>query len=112
MGKFSKGFLFGSLLAGGITLLTKKHPGSYYREKTIDSISDTANEVHRLTTSIAALKQEVAALTDEILPQTQAIVDELQEEITEFTYQNQPRLNRIKWHLNKLQQDATKQKGE
>lgn len=112
MGKFSKGFLFGSILAGGITLFTKKHPGSYYREKTIDSISETASELNRLSTSIASLKQEVAALTNEILPQTKALVEELQEEITDFTYQNEPRFKRVQWHLKKLQQDATQQKGE
>lgn len=108
MSKFTKGLLFGSLVGGITTLLTMKKNGTENRRDLLLYLTDTTEDVARLTSGTQRLKQELQNFKATILPETNQTVSDIQTEITKFQQMNQPRMNRIKWHLKRLTDDLEK----
>lgn len=108
MSKFTKGLLFGSLVGGLTALLMTKKSGKENRRDLLLYLTDTTEDVTRLSTGVSHLQAELQLLKSTILPQTSQIITSIQEETTTFQQMNQPRINRIKWHLNRIKEDLEK----
>lgn len=103
MSRFTKGLLFGAVIGGLTTLLTMEKNGAANRRQLTDDILSTSKDLQRLTTGTSHLNVLKTALQEEILPQTQAIVLDITDTVTKFQQMNQPRLNRVQWRLQQLQ---------
>lgn len=105
MKKFTKGLLFGSVLAGVTTLLTTKRNGKDNQKALVASLHQTTHDLKQLTSQTSAFKQLAKQTKKTLLPQASQVIAEISHEFTQFQLENQPRIKRIQWYLQKLKED-------
>lgn len=97
MFKWVTGFLFGSTVAGLMTLLTTDKDGKERRDDLKKSV-ETVSHIKQAT-------QHISDLQSVHLPQLKETVTDVKTTIDQFKVENQPRFRRIRERLTQLQTD-------
>ncbi len=103
MSKFLKGFIFGSVIGGAVTLLNNPRSGKENREILSKQIQEVTQDVTVINTGKATLERGIKELQEVIVPQTMEVVNSIQEEVTKFQLENKPRFRRIQDKIQTLQ---------
>lgn len=103
MSKFLKGFIFGSVIGGAVTLLNNPRSGKENREILSKQIQEVTQDVTVINTGKATLQRGIKELQEVIVPQTMEVVNSIQEEVTRFQLENKPRFRRIQDKIQTLQ---------
>lgn len=103
MSKFLKGFIFGSVIGGAVTLLNNPRSGKENREILSKQIQEVTQDVTVINTGKTTLQRGIKELQEVIVPQTMEVVNSIQEEVTKFQLENKPRFRRIQDKIQTLQ---------
>ena len=103
MSKFLKGFIFGSVIGGAVSLLNNPRSGKENREILSKQIQEVTQDVTVINTGKATLERGIKELQEVIVPQTMEVVNSIQEEVTKFQLENKPRFRRIQDKIQTLQ---------
>ena len=103
MSKFLKGFIFGSVIGGAVSLLNNPRSGKENREILSKQIQEVTQDVTVINTGKATLERGIKELQEVIVPQTMEVVNSIQEEVTRFQLENKPRFRRIQDKIQTLQ---------
>ena len=103
MSKFLKGFIFGSVIGGAVTLLNNPRSGKENREILAKQIQEVTQDVTVINTGKTTLERGIKEIQEVIVPQTMEVVNSIQEEITKFQLENKPRFRRIQDKIQTLQ---------
>ena len=103
MSKFLKGFIFGSVIGGAVTLLNNPRSGKENREILSKQIQEVTQDVTVINTGKATLERGIKELQEVIVPQTMEVVNSIQEEVSRFQLENKPRFRRIQDKIQTLQ---------
>ena len=103
MSKFLKGFIFGSIIGGGVALLTNPRSGKENREILAKQIQEVTEDFTVINTGKATLERGIKEIQEIIVPQTMEVVNAIQEEVTKFQLENKPRFRRIQDKIQTLQ---------
>jgi len=103
MSKFLKGFIFGSVIGGAVSLLNNPRSGKENREILSKQIQEVTQDVTVINTGKATLQRGIKELQEVIVPQTMEVVNSIQEEVTRFQLENKPRFRRIQDKIQTLQ---------
>lgn len=103
MSKFLKGFIFGSVIGGAVTLLNNPRSGKENREILSKQIQEVTQDVTVISTGKATLERGIKEIQEVIVPQTMEVVNSIQEEVTRFQLENKPRFRRIQDKIQTLQ---------
>ena len=103
MSKFLKGFIFGSVIGGAVSLLNNPRSGKENREILSKQIQEVTQDVTVINTGKATLQGGIKELQEVIVPQTMEVVNSIQEEVTRFQLENKPRFRRIQDKIQTLQ---------
>lgn len=103
MSKFLKGFIFGSVIGGAVTLLNNPRSGKENREILSKQIQEVTQDITVINTGKTTLQRGIKELQEVIVPQTMEVVNSIQEEVTRFQLENKPRFRRIQDKIQTLQ---------
>ena len=103
MSKFLKGFIFGSVIGGAVSLLNNPRSGKENREILSKQIQEVTQDVTVINTGKTTLQRGIKELQEVIVPQTMEVVNSIQEEVTRFQLENKPRFRRIQDKIQTLQ---------
>ena len=103
MSKFLKGFIFGSVIGGAVSLLNNPRSGKENREILSKQIQEVTQDVTVINTGKATLQRGIKELQEVIVPQTMEVVNSIQEEVAKFQLENKPRFRRIQDKIQTLQ---------
>ena len=103
MSKFLKGFIFGSVIGGAVTLLNNPRSGKENREILSKQIQEVTQDVTVINTGKTTLERGIKEIQEVIVPQTMEVVNSIQEEVTKFQLENKPRFRRIQDKIQTLQ---------
>lgn len=103
MSKFLKGFIFGSVIGGAVTLLNNPRSGKENREILSKQIQEVTQDITVINTGKTTLQRGIKELQEVIVPQTMEVVNSIQEEVTKFQLENKPRFRRIQDKIQTLQ---------
>ena len=103
MSKFLKGFIFGSVIGGAVSLLNNPRSGKENREILSKQIQEVTQDVTVISTGKATLERGIKEIQEVIVPQTMEVVNSIQEEVTRFQLENKPRFRRIQDKIQTLQ---------
>ena len=103
MSKFLKGFIFGSVIGGAVTLLNNPRSGKENREILAKQIQEVTQDVTVINTGKTTLERGIKEIQEVIVPQTMEVVNSIQEEVTKFQLENKPRFRRIQDKIQTLQ---------
>jgi len=103
MSKFLKGFIFGSVVGGAVTLLNNPRSGKENREILAKQIQEVTQDVTVINTGKTTLERGIKEIQEVIVPQTMEVVNSIQEEVAKFQLENKPRFRRIQDKIQTLQ---------
>lgn len=103
MSKFLKGFIFGSVIGGAVSLLNNPRSGKENREILAQQIQEVTQDVTVINTGKATLERGIKEIQEVIVPQTMEVVNSIQEEVARFQLENKPRFRRIQDKIQTLQ---------
>ena len=103
MSKFLKGFIFGSVIGGAVSLLNNPRSGKENREILSKQIQEVTQDVTVINTGKTTLQRGIKEIQEVIVPQTMEVVNSIQEEVTRFQLENKPRFRRIQDKIQTLQ---------
>ena len=103
MSKFLKGFIFGIVIGGAVTLLNNPRSGKENREILAKQIQEVTQDVTVINTGKTTLQRGIKEIQEVIVPQTMEVVNSIQEEVTKFQLENKPRFRRIQDKIQTLQ---------
>ena len=103
MSKFLKGFIFGSVIGGAVTLLNNPRSGKENREILAKQIQEVTQDVTVINTGKTTLERGIKEIQEVIVPQTMEVVNSIQEEVAKFQLENKPRFRRIQDKIQTLQ---------
>ena len=103
MSKFLKGFIFGSVIGGAVTLLNNPRRGKENREILAKQIQEVTQDVTVINTGKTTLERGIKEIQEVIVPQTMEVVNSIQEEVAKFQLENKPRFRRIQDKIQTLQ---------
>ena len=103
MSKFLKGFIFGSVIGGAVSLLNNPRSGKENREILSKQIQEVTQDVTVINTGKSTLERGIKELQEVIVPQTMEVVNSIQEEVAKFQLENKPRFRRIQDKIQTLQ---------
>ena len=103
MSKFLKGFIFGSVIGGAVSLLNNPRSGKENREILSKQIQEVTQDVTVINTGKATLQRGIKEIQEVIVPQTMEVVNSIQEEVAKFQLENKPRFRRIQDKIQTLQ---------
>ncbi len=103
MSKFLKGFIFGSVIGGAVTLLNNPRSGKENREILAKQIQEVTQDVTVINTGKSTLERGIKEIQEVIVPQTMEVVNSIQEEVAKFQLENKPRFRRIQDKIQTLQ---------
>ena len=103
MSKFLKGFIFGSVIGGAVSLLNNPRSGKENREILSKQIQEVTQDVTVINTGKATLERGIKEIQEVIVPQTMEVVNSIQEEVAKFQLENKPRFRRIQDKIQTLQ---------
>lgn len=107
IGNFIKGLLFGSLAGGLGGLLFAPKSGKETREQMLRYVDETTEATLEFNESVKNLKDAVT-LTRKTVDETIPVVKEsFTKDFESFKFQEQPRIERIKTHVDRLNQHVT-----
>lgn len=107
IGNFIKGLLFGSLAGGLGGLLFAPKSGKETREQMLRYVDETTEATLEFNESVKNLKDAVT-LTRKTVDETIPVVKEsFTKDYESFKFQAQPRIERIKTHVDRLNQHVT-----
>lgn len=109
---FLKGFLFGSVVAGAVTLLTTPRSGKENRERLLDYVDDTAGLVGDVKGNVSALQDAVSTLGTEGVSLVKEVSEEISTTLKEFSHDIAPHLRRIKEDSEQLTEDLAQFESE
>ena len=103
MSKFLKGFIFGSVIGGAVSLLNNPRSGKENREILAKQIQEVTQDVTVINTGKSTLERGIKEIQEVIVPQTMEVVNSIQEEVAKFQLENKPRFRRIQDKIQTLQ---------
>ena len=103
MSKFLKGFIFGSVIGGAVSLLNNPRSGKENREILSKQIQEVTQDVTVINTGKTTLERGIKEIQEVIVPQTMEVVNSIQEEVAKFQLENKPRFRRIQDKIQTLQ---------
>lgn len=107
MKKFLKGFLVGSTLGGLSSLFLAQSSGKDTRDSVKQSLHDAVTPTKDMIESVTVLKSAVQTVSHH-LPLIQQTSSDIQERLRHFSEDTQPRIKRIKQHIEAIQQHLKK----
>lgn len=100
MSKFLKGFVFGGVVSGVITLLNTQKTGKENREKWHQHIENAKH----IQADVATVMQTKKTITESVVPQLNVAIKDMQATVRHFTEDNRPHFKRIQTRLQLLKE--------
>ena len=103
MGKFSKGILFGAVVGAASGLLFAPRSGKATRQKFVDELEDWSDLKEDFTEKLDQFKDSAQALQDAADMFIEPFIDGVNQDIENFMFQAEPRLDQIQEQVEKIQ---------
>ncbi|ANK59285.1 hypothetical protein AYR54_02890 [Loigolactobacillus backii] len=105
MKKITSGLLAGAIVGGITGLFTAKRSGRQTQQLVKDYLDGISEDVLELNDSLARLRKAAAILTKESSQNTSQTMQELQQLFSDFNFQTEPRIKKVKDASEKIQRD-------
>ena len=105
-GKFIFGFLLGGAIGGAYGLLTTPATGKENQQHVKDYIDGTTYHVQDVTEKVKDLQSAIQTLTTEGKALATSFTKDMQQTVNNFTYEAEPRIQRIQEHADVLSRDV------
>lgn len=103
---FAGGILFGAVIGGAYGLLKTPRTGEENRVAMKSYLDDTTVLVQDVTEKVKDLKGAISELSTESKLLAGDFAKDMNDTMTEFSYEVEPRMRRIQDQVNKLSKDA------
>lgn len=108
MGKFSSGLFWGAVFGGLAGLMNAPAPGRVTRKKIKGWIDTTTDDVNDVRYKLDNLALSIHRLANEGLASVNQSSHEIQASLSRFQDEVEPRIRRVKGHMEILSQDLEK----
>lgn len=102
---FGKGLLFGAVLGTAYVLLTTEKTGKQRQQDITNYFKDLTHETNNVSDSVKGFQNALANLKQEVELTLKPTIADIQQSVTDFQFQTQPRLDQMNETTEKLQKD-------
>lgn len=102
---FGKGLLVGAVLGTAYVLLTTEKTGKERQQGIADYFKDLTHQTNNVSDSVKEFQSALVNLKQEVEQTLKPTIADIQQSVTDFEFQAQPRLEQINETTEKLQKD-------
>lgn len=102
---FGKGLLMGAVLGTAYVLLTTEKTGKERQQGIADYFKDLTHQTNNVSDSVKEFQSALVNLKQEVEQTLKPTIADIQQSVTDFEFQAQPRLEQINETTEQLQKD-------
>lgn len=102
---FGKGLLMGAVLGTAYVLLTTEKTGKERQQGIADYFKDLTHQINNVSDSVKEFQSALVNLKQEVEQTLKPTIADIQQSVTDFEFQAQPRLEQINETTEQLQKD-------
>lgn len=102
---FGKGLLMGAVLGTAYVLLTTEKTGKERQQGIADYFKDLTHQTNNVSDSVREFQSALVNLKQEVEQTLKPTIADIQQSVTDFEFQAQPRLEQINETTEQLQKD-------